>query len=56
MIDLAGARGYTLLSAQIEPPGSIRKKADRYARAAKAAGRAMPLNQLTVARYVYLAD
>ena len=43
-IDLAGARGYTLLRAQLEPPGSIRQKADRYARAAKAAGRAKPLS------------
>jgi len=56
MIDLAGARGYTLLSAQIDSAGSVRKKADRYARAGKAAGRAMPLNGLTVARYVYVAD
>jgi alkanesulfonate monooxygenase SsuD/methylene tetrahydromethanopterin reductase-like flavin-dependent oxidoreductase (luciferase family) len=55
-IDLAGARGYTLLRAQLEPPGSIRQKADRYARAAKAAGRANPLANVTVARYVYLAD
>jgi limonene 1,2-monooxygenase len=56
MIDLAGARGYTLLSAQIDSAAAVRKKADRYARAAKAAGRTMPLNLLTVARYVYLAD
>jgi limonene 1,2-monooxygenase len=56
MIDLAGARGYTLLRAQLEPAGSIRQKADRYARAGKAAGRPTPLNDVTVARYVYLAD
>src|SRR5580658_5052011 len=56
MIDLAGARGYTLLRAQLEPAGSIRDKANRYARAAKAAGRNTPLNEVTVARYVYLAD
>jgi alkanesulfonate monooxygenase SsuD/methylene tetrahydromethanopterin reductase-like flavin-dependent oxidoreductase (luciferase family) len=56
MIDLAGARGYTLLAAQIDSAGWVRKKADRYARAAKAAGHAVPLNNLTVARYVYLAD
>jgi limonene 1,2-monooxygenase len=56
MIDLAGARGYTQLFAQLEPAGSIRKKGDRYARAAKAAGHSMPLNYLTVARYVYIAD
>jgi limonene 1,2-monooxygenase len=56
MIDLAAARGYTLLTAQLEPAASIRKKADRYARAAKAAGRNTPLNAITTARYVYLAD
>jgi limonene 1,2-monooxygenase len=56
MIELAAARGYTLLCAQIDSAGSVRKKADRYARAAKAAGSATPLNNLTVARYVYVAD
>ena len=56
MIDIAGARGYALLRAQLEPAGSIRDKANRYARAAKAAGRKTPLNDVTVARYVYLAD
>jgi alkanesulfonate monooxygenase SsuD/methylene tetrahydromethanopterin reductase-like flavin-dependent oxidoreductase (luciferase family) len=56
MIDLCGVRGYTQLMAQLEPAGSIRRKADRYARAAKAAGRSTPLSNITVARYVYLAD
>ena len=56
MIELAGQRGYTLLGAQLEPAALIRKKADRYARAAKAAGRTRPLEQITVARYVHLAD
>jgi alkanesulfonate monooxygenase SsuD/methylene tetrahydromethanopterin reductase-like flavin-dependent oxidoreductase (luciferase family) len=56
MIELAGQRGYTLLGAQLEPAALIRRKADRYARAAKAAGRARPLEQITVARYVHLAD
>ena len=74
MIDLAGSRGYTLLAAQLEPAALIRKKADRYARAAiaalaseasgqrgnsfevQAAGRIKPLQNITVARYVYLAD
>ena len=49
MIDLAGARGYTLLSAQLEPAAFLRKKADRYARAAKAAGRSAPLRSITAA-------
>jgi limonene 1,2-monooxygenase len=56
MIELAGARGYTLLTAQLEPAASIRKKADIYARAAKGAGRDAPLQHVTAARYVYLAD
>ena len=56
MIELAAQRGYTLLSAQLEPAASVRRKGDRYARAAKAAGRGTPLRNLTVARYVYLAD
>jgi limonene 1,2-monooxygenase len=56
MIDLAGARGYTLLSAQLEPAAFLRRKADRYALAAKAAGRERPLKNITAARYVYLAE
>ena len=55
-IDLAAARGYTLLRAQLEPAFSIRQKADRYLRAAHAAGRPKPLANVAVARYVYLAD
>src|SRR5262249_40374030 len=54
--ELAGARGYTLLRAQLEKADSIRDKARRYAHAAKAAGRGTPLANLAVARYVYLAD
>ncbi len=56
MIDLAGARGYTQLMAQLEPASSIRRKGDRYARAAKAAGHGAPLKNIIVARYVWLAD
>jgi len=56
MIELAAQRGYTMLHAQLEPADSLRKKADHYLRAANAAGRKLPLNNLTVARYVYLAD
>jgi alkanesulfonate monooxygenase SsuD/methylene tetrahydromethanopterin reductase-like flavin-dependent oxidoreductase (luciferase family) len=56
MIEIAAARGYTLLSAQLEPAASLRKKADIYLRAASAAGRAAPLQNITAARYVYLAD
>lgn len=56
MIELAGSRGYTLLAAQLEPASFIRRKADCYARAAKAAGRVSPLKNIAVARYVHLAD
>lgn len=56
MIELAGARGYTLLSAQLEPAAFLRRKADRYARAARAAGQERPLEKITAARYVYLAE
>ena len=55
-IDMAAARGYTLLRAQLEPARSIRQKADRYLRAAQSAGRPHPLAKIAVARYVYLAD
>jgi alkanesulfonate monooxygenase SsuD/methylene tetrahydromethanopterin reductase-like flavin-dependent oxidoreductase (luciferase family) len=56
MIELAGARGYILLSAQLEPAPFIRRKADRYALAAKRAGQNAPLKNVTVARYIWLAD
>jgi alkanesulfonate monooxygenase SsuD/methylene tetrahydromethanopterin reductase-like flavin-dependent oxidoreductase (luciferase family) len=56
MIELAAARGYTMLRAQFEPAGSLRKAADRYARAANAAGQPAPLGKFAVARYVYVAD
>lgn len=56
MVDLAGSRGYTLLAAQLEPAPFVRKKADRYARAAKAAGHDKSLKNVTVARYIWLAD
>jgi alkanesulfonate monooxygenase SsuD/methylene tetrahydromethanopterin reductase-like flavin-dependent oxidoreductase (luciferase family) len=55
MIELAGARGYTLLASQLEPASAVRRKADIYARAARTAGRARPLDMITVARYVHIA-
>jgi limonene 1,2-monooxygenase len=56
MIELAASRGYTLLSAQLEPAAFLRKKADRYLHAARAAGQTKPLEKITAARYVYIAD
>ena len=41
---------------QLEPAAFIRKKADRYARAARAAGRRSPLANITAARYVHIAE
>ncbi|HLG74529.1 MAG TPA: LLM class flavin-dependent oxidoreductase [Chloroflexota bacterium] len=55
-IKMAGERGYTLLSAGFDAPPNLRRKADWYARAALAAGRSRPLETLTVASFVYVAD
>ena len=55
-IQMAGERGYISLSAYLEPAAGVKKKADTYARAAKAAGRKDPLQNLTVARLIYLSD
>jgi alkanesulfonate monooxygenase SsuD/methylene tetrahydromethanopterin reductase-like flavin-dependent oxidoreductase (luciferase family) len=56
MMEIAATRGYTQLMAQLEPASSVRRKGNHYARAAKAAGNKVPLKNITVARYVYLAD
>jgi alkanesulfonate monooxygenase SsuD/methylene tetrahydromethanopterin reductase-like flavin-dependent oxidoreductase (luciferase family) len=55
-IALAGARGYTLLGTGYDTPSAIRQKGDIYARAALAAGRERPLDKLSVACFVYVAD
>src|SRR5271156_1885325 len=56
MLEIAGARGYTLLTAQLEPASSIRRGAHIYLRAANAAGPTTPLQSIAAARYVYIAD
>lgn len=56
MIRISGERGYTLLSAFLEAPERLRKKATIYAGAALAAGRASPLRNITASRIVYVAD
>jgi alkanesulfonate monooxygenase SsuD/methylene tetrahydromethanopterin reductase-like flavin-dependent oxidoreductase (luciferase family) len=56
MIKIAGERGYTLLSAFLEPPERLRKKAQIYAQAARDAGRPSPLKGVTASRLVYIAD
>jgi limonene 1,2-monooxygenase len=55
-IALAGQRGYTMLLAGYDTPATLRTKADKYARAALAAGRSRPLESLSVACFVYVAD
>ena len=56
MIDIAGARGYAMLVAQLEPPGSIRKRPITMRAPPRRRAASAPLNNITVARYVYLAD
>ena len=56
MLRLAGARGYTILSAFLEAPARLRGKAEIYAEAARAAGQSAPLRNITASRIVYLAD
>ena len=54
-IEMAGARGYMLLTAH-EPPALLRRKADAYLRGAAAAGRKDALRNICNARFVYVAD
>ena len=53
---MAAERGYGLLTAMLETPRGIRRKTDIYARAALAAGRSLPLNSVSSARIIYIAD
>ncbi|HEY8694946.1 MAG TPA: LLM class flavin-dependent oxidoreductase [Chloroflexota bacterium] len=55
-IALAGRRGYTMLSAGFDTPAALRGKADKYAGAALAAGQPSPLEKLSVACFIYVAD
>ncbi len=55
-VRLAAERGYGLLNAWLESALAIRRKADLYARAALAAGHTAPLEKLSVARLIYIAD
>ncbi len=56
MIEMAGERGYTLLSAFLEAAPNLRVKGEKYARAALAAGRPSPLKNIAASRIVYIAD
>ena len=55
-IRIAAERGYTLLSAFLEPAAQLRKKGQMYAEAGRAAGRSAPLKDITASRIVYIAD
>lgn len=56
MIRISGERGYTLLSAFLEPPARLKAKTAIYSEAARAAGNSRPLANITASRIVYLAD
>jgi limonene 1,2-monooxygenase len=56
MIEMAAAKGWTLLSAFLEPAAHVRRKADKYAAAGAAAGHAAPRRNITASRIVYIAD
>jgi len=51
----AAAKGWTLLSAFIEPAAHVRRKAEKYAAAARTAGRASPRGNFAASRIVYIA-
>jgi limonene 1,2-monooxygenase len=55
MIRMAGAGGYTLLSAYLEPAHMLRAKAERYSEAAHAAGIENPRANIAASRFVYLS-
>ena len=55
-IRTAGARGYTLLSAFLEPAAMLRRKGEVFAEGARAAGRPAPLRDIAASRIVYIAD
>ena len=56
MLGIAGARGYTLISAFLESADRLKPKADVYARAAHAAGLSDPRRNIAASRIVYIAD
>ena len=53
---VAAERGFTVMSAFLEPASMIRAKGQKLAGYAKAAGISAPLKNLTVARLIYIAD
>ena len=55
MLKMAGENGWTILSAFLEPNHMLRKKADLYCEAGKAAGREDPRRNVAVSRLIYIA-
>jgi limonene 1,2-monooxygenase len=55
-IRMAGRRGYTMLSAGFDTAEALRAKCETYARAALEAGQTNPLDKVSVASFVYVAD
>jgi limonene 1,2-monooxygenase len=56
MLARAGANGWTLLTAFLEPAPHVRKKAEKYVAAARAAGRKAARRAVVGSRIVYVAD
>lgn len=56
MLARAARNGWTLLTAFLEPVPHIREKSEKYAAAARAAGRASPRRAIVGSRIVYVAD
>jgi limonene 1,2-monooxygenase len=56
MLKISAERGYTLLFAPLQAGAHLKVQADKYARAAHAAGRPAPLKNITAARLVYIAN
>ena len=56
MIKIAAERGYSLLSAFLEPAPRLRAKAAKYADIARAAGHSNPRRNVTASRIVYIAN
>ncbi|HKS19713.1 MAG TPA: LLM class flavin-dependent oxidoreductase [Bradyrhizobium sp.] len=56
LIKMAAERGYTVLSAFIEPPARVRSRSQEYFEALRNAGRDVDSSNLTASRIVYISD
>ena len=55
MLTASAERGYTLISAFLEPAPKLRAKAEKYSALARAAGHKNPRKNITASRIVYIA-